>query len=198
MKFNRFLAIYFVTVIILIGLGYYALDRAKAEIYFNVWLNQIVAKSDSGNLFETHDPEDFIIENHKIGKFLINMEELTSSRIRYYKKTKSLNIFLMIPKVENKTFSFFSFKEIPNSISKKICEDIKYKAVYGSLSNQFTINGEEISPTRFSSFVDSVECYFLANDHETGALSSSGGWKFKISDANEQPSEISKEEIEEY
>ena len=190
MNFNKFLATYLLAIIII--LGCFALDKAKSEIYFNIWLNQIVAKSDSRNLLVTRDVEDFIIDNYTIGKVVINIDR-TSTRVRYDKKTKSLNIFLMIPKVENKTLSYFSFKDIPKDISKKICEGVEKKAVYGSLSNQFTINGEEVLPNRFNSFVDNVGCYFLSDDPETYALAQSGGWKFKISGINEQPNEINGE-----
>lgn len=192
MKFNKILATYLFTFIILIGLANYVLDRTKSEIYFNMWLNQIVAKSASGNLLITRDTEDFIMDNYTVGKTVINLDH-TSTRVRYDKKTKSLNIFLMIPKVENNTLSYFSFKDIPNDISKKICEGVEKKALYGSLSNQFTINGEEVLPNRFNSFVNTMGCYFLSDDPETYVLAESGGWIFRINGGNEQPTEINSE-----
>jgi hypothetical protein len=62
---------------------------------------------------------------------------------------------------------------------------------FGSLSNQFIVNGEEVAHD-FVKLLNYVECHFLSDYEETGELVSTGGWKFKTR-GNEEPSEIKAE-----
>jgi hypothetical protein len=126
------------------------------------------------------------------GKLKIDLD-VVSTIVRYEAKTKSLNIFLMTPKIENETLSYVSFKNIPNDVSKKICKNVKAKTLYGSMSNQFTINGEEVMYD-FVKLLNKVECHFLADNEETEMLVSTGGWTFPNPiDGKQEPFEFSGE-----
>ncbi len=190
MKLNKLLATYLVTVIILIGSGCYVLDRAKSEIYFNIWLNQITNKSRQGVLFKVKDFESGLRDNsYKVNDTAFAMGSL-ESYIKYNRNKKILNIFLSIPKVENGISHSMRFNEIKKDQSKAICRDA-YLAVmhYSSL----TIGGEEFSS--ISDFVKVVKCNFLSENIEdlTAPEISSGGWMYRINGGNEQPTEITGE-----
>jgi hypothetical protein len=187
MKFNKFLATYLLTILILVGLGCYALDKVKSEVYFNMWLNHIINKGRQGDLFKVRDFESGLADNlYKINDTAFAMGSL-ESYIKYDRSKKILSIFLSIPKVENGVSSSIRFSEIKKDQSKEVCKDA-YLAImhYNSLMP----NGEEFS--KISNFVNSIKCNFLSENIEdlTSPQISTGGWVFKINGGNEQPIEI--------
>lgn len=180
MKINKIFTLNLAIVIIMTGLGFYTLHKVKSEIYFNMWLNQIIQKSQIGKLLIKRDMEYGLpIEtSYKIFGKKIGLEEIFSI-VTYDKKTKILNVDLVLPGSES-----LGFDNLPKDLSKKICADV-YVAV-SSIS--FTVNGEEFD--RLKDFVKFIKCNFLTSDKETYMLIPSGGWIFKIKGGNEQPSEI--------
>jgi hypothetical protein len=180
MKINKIFTINLAIITIMSGLFFFSLYKVKSEIYFNIWLNQIIQKAQSGELLIKRDMEYGlpIVTSYKIFGKKIGLEEIFSF-VTYDKKTKILNIDLVLPGSEP-----LGFDNLPKDLSKKICSDA-YIAV-SSIS--FTVNGEEFD--RFKDFIKYTKCNFLTSNKETYMLTPSGGWIFKIKDGNEQPTEI--------
>jgi len=183
MKFSKVLALNLATVVVLTGLGFYALYKVRSEIYFNMWLNQTVQKAQNGRLLIKRDMEYGlpVVTEYEIAGKKVGLEEIFPI-VAYDKKAKVIDISLMLPGSEP-----LGFNDLPKDLSKKICADVDV-AVY-DLS--FTVNGEEFD--KIKDFVKFTKCNFLAVDKETYVLVPTGGWIFKINGGNEQPIEINGE-----
>lgn len=181
MKLNKALTLYLTTIIIFSGLGYYELCKTKSETYFNIWFNQIIQKSQNGRLLIKRDMEYGIpvVTNYEISGRKIGLEEIFPI-VRYDKKAKVIDIFLMLPGSE-----LLGFNDLPKDLSKKICTDVEIAAIYNS---PLIINGEEFD--KIKDFVKFTKCNFLAVDKETDVLVPTGGWMFRTNSGNEQPTEI--------
>jgi len=158
-----------------IVINLFLLDRSKDNIYFDMWLNQILHKNEVGKLLENKDPElGFVTET----KFKIDEGEfldlkMIKANIEYKKKTKTLNVYLRAFNIKNG--SDFKYSELPESTSKKICDNIMYLLGESTL----LLNGKKVDASR--GYIDYINFYFLFDINEMASGEPVGGITYKRS-----------------
>lgn len=173
LRFESIFIIALVAISIVINL--FLLDRSKDNIYFNMWLNQILHKNETGKLLENKDPElGFIIET----KFKIDEEnflylKMVKANIEYKQQIKTLNVYLKAFNIKNG--SYFKYRELPESTSRNICDNIMY--LLGE--NSLLLNGKKVDISL--GHIDYINFYFLFDINEMASGEPVGGIIYKRS-----------------
>jgi hypothetical protein len=145
----------------------------KKQIYFDMWLEKILLKNEMRRLLINKDPELGFDEETK---FKIDEKtnldfKMVDATIKYEKETKSLNIYLRAFNVNNG--SDYRFKQLPESVSGGICDNIMYLLAENSLLS----NGVRFDAT--INYIDFINFYFIFDENEMASGEPVGGIIYK-------------------
>jgi len=175
----------FVTMLILIiALFSLFLNKLRNDIYFDMWLNDIIGKNDKSSFFQMKDPYwgNEVETKFKVDdKQYVNLKDIKIG-IDYNKNLKTLKLYLNTPNYSsknNKNF-YYRYETLGEDASKKICGKVLFivSDYLGPLHQ-----GKALDVTK--NYVKYINCYFTFDENDMASGDPVGGIIYKRSKEKE-------------
>jgi hypothetical protein len=177
----KFISIFFIILITVSAFFYLSIRNLRNDIYFDMWLNDVVNKNNQSSFFQKKDPywgneveTKFKIDSQRY----INLKNI-ETKIDYHQETKTLRLFLNTPNSSSKknaeTF-YYKYSDLKKELSEEICSNILFiLSDYSGPLHQ----GKQIDVTQ--NYIKYINCYFTFDIDHMAAGEPVGGIIYKRS-----------------